>query len=256
MAPLQPSNCGFEVGRAGNAGERGWTAFFRERFAGQPFKSVAIHFTDSLGQHFERKGEFVATELGIEGSLVYAVSALLRDEIARSGHATLTLDLLPERSAEQVLAEVAHPRGSRSLTSHLKSRLRIDGIKSALLHEVLDHAAMSDPKRLAAALKPVLCWRNDRLGSAHRRLPADGLSGQRLGGRAGHVATTVYPKSRLSKRVYPLPVRRKRECPRLARRGTEQQETGCRTRGGRPPGCLQTIPRLGLQAAPCDTDSG
>ena len=153
VAPLQPSNCGFEVGRAGNAGERGWTAFFSERFAGQPFKSVAIHFTDSLGQHFERKGEFVATELGIEGSLVYAVSALLRDEIARTGHATLMLDLLPERSAEQVLAEVAHPRGSRSLSSHLKSRLRIDGIKSALLHEVLDQAAMNDPKRLAAALK-------------------------------------------------------------------------------------------------------
>ena len=132
---------------------QGWSTHFSERFAGQPFKSVAIRATDSQGQQFHRKGEFVATATGVEGSLVYAASSLLRDEIARNGQATFELDLLPDRSAEHVLAQVSHPRGSRSLSSHLKSRLGLDGIKMGILHERLDKDAMNDPARLAAAIK-------------------------------------------------------------------------------------------------------
>lgn len=146
VAPLQASNCGFDV-----AG--GWSPFFAERFAGQPFKSVAVRASDSMGNTFQRKGEFVATAAGIEGSLIYAVSGLLRDEIARHGQATFELDLLPDRPAEQVLAQVAHPRGSRSLSSHLKSRLGLEGIKMAIVNELLDKAAMHEPARLATALK-------------------------------------------------------------------------------------------------------
>ncbi|TXH90805.1 MAG: TIGR03862 family flavoprotein [Rhodoferax sp.] len=146
LAPLQPSNCGFEV-----AG--GWTPLFRDKFAGQAFKSVAIRCTDSLGHSFARKGEFVATAHGIEGSLIYAASSLLRDEIARSGSATLLLDLLPDFSEARVLQELAHPRGSRSLSSHLKSRLHLEGIKTALLYELLSKAQLVDPAQLAAAIK-------------------------------------------------------------------------------------------------------
>ena len=78
---------------------------------------------------------------------------MLRDEIAARGSATFALDLLPARSAEQVLAEVAHPRGSRSLSSHLKSRLSLDGIKMALLHELLPKPDLHDAARLAGAIK-------------------------------------------------------------------------------------------------------
>ena len=145
IAPLQPSNCGFDVA--------GWTPHFADNFAGQPFKSVAIHFQDSQGQTFSRKGEFVATATGVEGSLIYAASSLLRDEIAQNGHATFTMDLLPDKTTEQVLAEVRHPRGSRSLSSHLKSRLKIEGIKAALLYELLDKSAFNDPIQLASAIK-------------------------------------------------------------------------------------------------------
>ena len=145
VAPLVPSNCGFDV--------KAWSPFFASKFAGQPFKSVAISFADSQGRNFSRKGEFVATATGVEGSLIYAASSLLRDEIARSGSATFTLDLLPEKSAEQVLKEVIHPRGSRSLSSHLKSRLGIDGIKAALLHELLDKQALGNEAQLATAIK-------------------------------------------------------------------------------------------------------
>ena len=151
VAPLLPANCGFDVPRVdapagetrrdflreligrGPAPAVGWTPFFAQRFAGQPFKSVALSFTDSQGRRFARRGEFVATATGVEGSLVYAVSTLLRDEIAAHGHATFHLDLLPDHTPERVLAEVRHPRGSRSLTSHLKGRLGLEGIKTAVL---------------------------------------------------------------------------------------------------------------------------
>ena len=147
VAPLLPANCGFDGA--------GWSEHFSSRFAGQPFKSVAISFTDSHGRHFARKGEFVATATGIEGSLIYAASALLRDEIAEKGSATLLLDLLPDRSAEQVLAAVKHPRGARSLSSHLKSRLGLEGIKAGVLYEALSREAMHDPQQLAATIKAV-----------------------------------------------------------------------------------------------------
>ncbi len=157
VAPLQPANCGFDVaGRgagAANAAPQGWSEHFSSRFAGQPFKSVAIRFTDAQGRSFDKKGEFVATASGVEGSLVYAVSALLRDQIAAAGSATFTLDLLPDRTPENVLAEVRHPRGARSLTSHLKSRLHLDGIKMAVLHELLAKEDMARPEALAAAIK-------------------------------------------------------------------------------------------------------
>ena len=141
VAPLAPANCGFDM-------RNGWSDYFASRFAGRPFKSVAIRF-----EGFARQGEFVATATGVEGSLIYAVSALLRDAIGARGSATFELDLLPARSAAQVHAEVAYPRGSRSLASHLKSRLGLEGIKLALLHELLPKADIHDPARLAAAIK-------------------------------------------------------------------------------------------------------
>jgi uncharacterized flavoprotein (TIGR03862 family) len=146
VAPLLPSNCGFDV-------QGGWSEHFQTRFAGQPFKSVAISLARPEGEVWRRKGEFVATAQGVEGSLVYAASAQLRDEIIRSGSATFQLDLLPDMAAEKVLQEVSHPRGSRSLSSHLKSRLNLDGIKAAILHELLDKSAINDPALLAAAIK-------------------------------------------------------------------------------------------------------
>jgi uncharacterized flavoprotein (TIGR03862 family) len=146
VAPLLPSNCGFDV-------KGGWSEHFQTRFAGQPFKSVAITIAKHPGEAWRRKGEFVATALGVEGSLVYAASAQLRDEIFRTGSASFALDLLPDMPAEKVLSEVSHPRGSRSLSSHLKSRLHLDGIKAAALHELLDQSALQDPVRLAAAIK-------------------------------------------------------------------------------------------------------
>jgi uncharacterized flavoprotein (TIGR03862 family) len=145
VAPLRPSNCGFDVA--------GWSEFFRNRFAGQPMKTVALSVPSVGGAVFEQAGEFVVTESGVEGSLVYAASACVRELIKERGDALVHIDLLPGRSAEFVQAEVARPRGSRSLSTHLKSRLGIDGVKAALLHELLPREVIADPAQLAAALK-------------------------------------------------------------------------------------------------------
>jgi uncharacterized flavoprotein (TIGR03862 family) len=148
VAPLLPANCGFDM-------RGGWTPFFSGKFAGQPFKTVALSLQLPDGSTWTRRGEFVATAGGIEGSLVYAASAMLRDQIVSAGQAHLSIDLLPDLTAERVRAEVMHPRGSRSLASHLKGRLGLDGIKSALLHEVLGRDGMADGARLAATIKAV-----------------------------------------------------------------------------------------------------
>jgi len=152
IAPLRPSNCGFDVAPTA-PGRSGWSEHLRERFAGQPLKTVAIWVTDLQGQTELQQGEFVLTASGIEGSLVYAFSARLREQIAAHGQATLQLDLLPQHSEAQVLAETSRPRGPRSLSTHLKSRLGIQGPKMALLHEVLAPHQLADPVQLARALK-------------------------------------------------------------------------------------------------------
>jgi uncharacterized flavoprotein (TIGR03862 family) len=145
IAPLAPSNCGFEVAPP-------WSEHLRERFAGAPIKPVVLRF-DGCEPAFERQGEFVLSQYGVEGSLIYAASAPIRDAISARGSATITLDLLPSHDAARVAREVAHPRGARSLGSHLKSRLGLDGAKAALLHELLPREVMADAARLAAAIK-------------------------------------------------------------------------------------------------------
>jgi uncharacterized flavoprotein (TIGR03862 family) len=146
VAPLLPSICGFEV-----AG--GWSAHLRSRFGGQPLKTVALCFTDATGNLHDRKGELMLSATGVEGSLVYALSAPLRDTIAAQGSVSVQLDLAPDKTLERVVAEVAHPRGARSLSSHLQSRAGIKGLKMALLRELLPADQLNDPLKLAHAIK-------------------------------------------------------------------------------------------------------
>jgi uncharacterized flavoprotein (TIGR03862 family) len=141
LAPLRPSNCGFDVA---------WSEHFASRHAGQPLKGVALAF-----EGWQQAGECVVTAGGVEGSLVYAASALLRERIAQDGAAVFHLDLLPQRPLAWVQAELAHPRGPRSLSTHLKTRLKIDGVKAGLLWETVPKDVQADPARFAAAIKAV-----------------------------------------------------------------------------------------------------
>lgn len=144
VAPLLPANCGFDAH---------WTDYFRERYAGQPVKpvSIAVENVDGTVQH--RQGEFVVTSTGIEGSLVYALSSVIRDRLLANGEATITLDLAPGLSAQRVIDEVTRPRGSRSMSSHLHSRIGITGVKLGLLHECLSKEDFTDATKLAQAIK-------------------------------------------------------------------------------------------------------
>jgi uncharacterized flavoprotein (TIGR03862 family) len=144
VAPLLPANCGFDAD---------WTDYFRERYAGQPVKpvSIAVESVDGTVQH--RQGEFVVTSTGIEGSLVYALSSVIRDRLLANGEATITLDLAPGLSAQRVIDEVTRPRGSRSMSSHLHSRIGITGLKLGLLHECMSKEDFTDAAKLAQAIK-------------------------------------------------------------------------------------------------------
>ncbi|MEN5342605.1 TIGR03862 family flavoprotein [Achromobacter mucicolens] len=139
VAELRPANCGFDVA---------WSDHFRSRFAGQPVKSVSM----ACGG-FRRQGEFVISETGIEGSLVYALSAPLRDRIDTGGRAVALLDLAPDWPHEKVMAAVTHPRGARSMSSHLQSRLGLTGVKAGLLRECASADDFKDPERLGQRIK-------------------------------------------------------------------------------------------------------
>jgi len=140
-APLQPSNCGFEVSQ--------WSALMVSKFAGAPLKNVAIGLDDDT----PRLGECVVTASGIEGSLIYALSAPIREAINRDGAATVHIDLLPSKPLHKVQAALAKPRGSRSMSKHLHSQLGLDGVKAALLRELAPAEHFNDPAQLAVDIK-------------------------------------------------------------------------------------------------------
>lgn len=143
ITPLQSANCGFNVA---------WSEHLQNKFAGEPLKSIAIRFTDHTGQPHERQGECIISKDGIEGSLIYALSRPLREAISTAGSATFHIDLAPDRTAEQILDTLCR-RGSKSLSSHLKSALGFNGLKTALLYEVLGKDQIHDLQKLAATIK-------------------------------------------------------------------------------------------------------
>jgi uncharacterized flavoprotein (TIGR03862 family) len=144
VAPLVAANCGFDVA---------WSAHFSSRHAGEPLTTVAIIARGADGQALRRQGQFVVTQGGVEGSLIYALSAALRDQIVADGHTIIHLDLLPDLTPQRVADEVARPRGARSMASHLQSRLGIKGVKAGLVRECLSKEAFGDVERLAQAIK-------------------------------------------------------------------------------------------------------
>lgn len=144
VAPLQPANCGFDIG---------WSEHLSGRFAGSPLKPVVAHWRDTAGQWRSLQGECVITATGIEGSLIYALSATLRDAITRDGETTLHLDLVPGRDEARLRRDLGKPRGARSLGDHLRREAGVSGVRAALLYEVMTRDSMRDPDALAATLK-------------------------------------------------------------------------------------------------------
>jgi uncharacterized flavoprotein (TIGR03862 family) len=144
VAPLRPANCGFDVG---------WSEHFCARYAGHPVKPVVLAHSGPDGVESRLQGEFMVTATGVEGGLIYALSARLRDEIEAEGAALLHLDLSPGRDLARLVQELSRGRGSSSMANHLRRRAGIDGVKAGLLRELLPAGDFADPVRLAAAIK-------------------------------------------------------------------------------------------------------
>ena len=136
---LKPSNCGFDAA---------WSPVFKEKFDGHPIKSVALTFGA-----FHQQGEFIVTKEGVEGSLIYAASAKIRDEIYAQGKAVIELDLAPDKSEAQLREKLSRPRGSRTMASHLEKTVGIKGVKAGLLREFVSKDDFTDAAKLAAAIK-------------------------------------------------------------------------------------------------------
>jgi len=136
---LKSANCGFDVA---------WSEFFKEKYQGQPLKSIVLSF-----ETFRQQGEFVITKHGVEGSLIYACSALLRDAIETRGTTNIQLDLAPHLTREDVVSKLSKPRGSKTMASHLEKTVGIKGVKAGLLREFVSKDDFGNMERLADAIK-------------------------------------------------------------------------------------------------------
>jgi uncharacterized flavoprotein (TIGR03862 family) len=141
---FKPANCGFEVG---------WSEHFREKFAGTSIKPVILHFAPKDGEPNQQRGEFIITSYGVEGSLIYAFSAQIREEISKNQVATIYLDLAPEWSQQKLENRLARPRGSRSLATHINKSIGLHGAKMGLLWEFVPKTIIGDPGQLAKNIK-------------------------------------------------------------------------------------------------------
>jgi uncharacterized flavoprotein (TIGR03862 family) len=146
IAPLEPSNCGFECKLS---------EFLIPKFCGSAIKNCSLQLLSQKDVTAEQKGEFVLSETGFEGQLIYALSAAIRGEIKQYGKATIELDLRPDKSEAELLDRLNAPRGSRSLTKHLQSTLNITGVYLALLYEFVSKAELSNNASLAKAIKHI-----------------------------------------------------------------------------------------------------
>jgi hypothetical protein len=142
-APWQPANCGFW---------QAWSPLFVQRFAGQPLKSVVLNVVDAHQQRWSKAGELMLTEQGVEGSLIYALSAPIRDTLRAQGQVAAELDLMPDVAEPTLCARLAKTAPKQSWSNRLK-RAGVDGLRASLLREVLAGEALVDWARVAHRLK-------------------------------------------------------------------------------------------------------
>jgi len=130
VSRFRPSNCGFRIP---------WSAVFRERFAGTPLKRIALTFGGRTV-----RGEAVVTRDGIEGGVVYALSAPMRDAVEAKGEALALLDLRPDLDAAEVARRLAAPRRGQSLSTFLRKALGLPPVSVGLVQEALHGGASAD----------------------------------------------------------------------------------------------------------------
>ncbi len=139
VSPLRPANAGFTVA---------WSRPMRERFAGEPLKRVTVGFAGE-----QASGEAMIDVGGIEGGVIYALSAPIREAIIRDGAATILIDLRPGVSAADLAARLAKRRKGETLSNHLRKAAGLAPVAAALLREAAGAELPADPEALAALIK-------------------------------------------------------------------------------------------------------
>lgn len=139
VTDFRPANCGFDVS---------WSELFVSRFAGEPVKSVTVTSASGTTQ-----GEFVISRHGVEGSLIYAHASALRDALEKEGKARLVLDLAPAKSVERLAADLARQPQKASFSTRLRKAGPLDGVKAALLREVVPDIGSMNVHAIASHIK-------------------------------------------------------------------------------------------------------
>lgn len=141
---FQASNSGFEVT---------WSDFFKREYAGSPLHGVGIRIKNSKNDWVIKKGEIIVADYGLEGTSIYALSGPLRDIIHQQGFAEIQIDLLPEKSAEQIFEKINKPQGKNSASNFIRKALHLFPVKIALLRELLGANWLADKTQLAQQIK-------------------------------------------------------------------------------------------------------
>ena len=144
ISPLQSANCGFYSH---------WSEYLQAKYAGEPLKNIAFNFTNEQDQLICTKGECIVTKDGMEGSLIYAFSKYLREQINTTGSAQLLIDLLPDFTEAQLLKKLSAPQGKDSFSKYLKRTVGLSGLKVALLHECFTKQQLQTPASLVTCIK-------------------------------------------------------------------------------------------------------
>ncbi len=141
VTPYRPANCGFETT---------WSEVFRARFAGAPLKPVALSFGGETV-----RGEAMVSAYGLEGGAIYALSAKLRDAIARDGAATLVVDASPDTPTDKLTERLAAGRGKHTVTERLRKAARLSSVAIGLIREGHRVQLADDAGALARQIKAV-----------------------------------------------------------------------------------------------------
>ncbi|MGG5809174.1 TIGR03862 family flavoprotein [Falsiroseomonas sp. CW058] len=165
-APFAPSNVGFAVD---------WSPRLRDAHAGAPLKRIAATFE---GRTF--RGEAVLTATGIEGGAIYALSAAIRDAIARDGSATFTLDLRPDIPPAEARARMAMRGRAETVSARLRKGLNLPPVAVALVQEALHAGAPRDD--LAGLAKALPVTTRAAQGLARAISSAGGLGWEEIDG--------------------------------------------------------------------------
>lgn len=144
---LLPSNCGFNVN---------WSEKFQQEFSGAPLQTVCLTAIHVDGSVHSVRGEAMLSSNGIEGTSVYALSAILRDRLLAQGVAELFIDLLPDLSHEKILSALNKPRGKNSTSNFLRKQFNLPPVKLALLRELTPASIWQDNQTLVQTLKKII----------------------------------------------------------------------------------------------------